>query len=86
MDEPISDDDELTCRELVELVTDYLEHALAAPERARFEAHLAECDGCRDYLHQMQRTITVLGRPTPQTLSAAERARLLTLFRGLRGS
>lgn len=77
-------DDELTCRELIELVTDYLEEALDERERTRFEAHLAVCDGCRDYLDQMRRTITLLGRPSPQSLTAADRERLLTFFRALR--
>jgi anti-sigma factor RsiW len=48
---------EPTCRELVELVTDYLEDALPAPERARLEAHLAECEGCRRYVEQMRATV-----------------------------
>jgi anti-sigma factor RsiW len=38
--------EDLRCRELVELVTDYLEGALAPAERARFEAHVADCPGC----------------------------------------
>ena len=41
----------LTCRELVELVTDYLEGALPESERARFEAHIAGCDA----LHRIPR-------------------------------
>jgi anti-sigma factor RsiW len=49
--------EELTCRELVELVTDYFEGALPDSERARFEAHLDECEGCRLYLEQMRTTI-----------------------------
>src|SRR4051812_45684181 len=47
----------LTCRELVELVTDYLEDALGAGDRARFEAHLRACEGCSAYLGQMRSTI-----------------------------
>jgi anti-sigma factor RsiW len=53
--------DELSCQELVELVTDYLEGALAPGERARFEAHLAECPGCEAYLGQMHGTVAALG-------------------------
>ena len=48
---------DLTCRELVELVTDYLEDSLTAHERARFDAHLAECDACRAYVDQMRTTV-----------------------------
>lgn len=76
-------EDELTCRELVEMVTDYLEGALSPRERARFEAHLAECEGCRDYLDQMRRTITLLRRPDADSIAPAKRERLLALFRSL---
>jgi anti-sigma factor RsiW len=74
---------ELECRELVELVTDYLENALPARERARFEAHLAECEGCRRYVEQMRATIGLSER------AAALQARpdlgaLLEAFRGHR--
>jgi anti-sigma factor RsiW len=49
--------EDLSCRELVELVTDYLEGAMAPEERARFDAHLAGCPGCDRYLEQMRTTI-----------------------------
>jgi anti-sigma factor RsiW len=67
-------DDQLTempCRELVELVTDYLEDRLSALDRARFEAHLAECDHCAVYLEQMRETIRLLGRLPEGSLSTA---------------
>ncbi len=48
---------ELSCRELVELVTDYLEGSLPAHERARFEAHLGECEACVAYVEQMRATV-----------------------------
>jgi anti-sigma factor RsiW len=48
---------DMSCRELVELVTDYVEDVLPAPEGARFEAHLAGCAGCAAYLAQMRITI-----------------------------
>ena len=72
----------LSCKQLVELVTDYLEQALPEPERARFEAHLAECAGCRTYLDQMRKTIGAVGALTEEALPAEERQRLLELFRG----
>jgi anti-sigma factor RsiW len=53
--------EDLSCQELVELVTDYLEGALAPEERARFDAHLAECPGCDRYIEQMQTTIELVG-------------------------
>ena len=51
---------DLTCQQLVELVTDYLEDALGPRERARFEAHVAGCEGCDAYLDQMRATIALL--------------------------
>lgn len=51
--------EDLSCQELVELVTEYLEGALPPAERARFEAHVAECPGCEIYLDQMRATIAV---------------------------
>jgi anti-sigma factor RsiW len=63
-------------------VTDYLEGALPAAERTRFEEHIGRCDGCRVYLEQMRRTIELTGRLTPDVVSPdAERA-LLDAFRG----
>jgi len=77
--------DPLVCREFVELVTDYLEGALPDTERARFEAHLAECDGCTGYLEDMRRLVhTMHEMPTPQP-DAATREALLSAFRDLRG-
>lgn len=60
---------ELTCEELVKLVTDYLEHVLLAPEVARFEAHLAGCTGCTNYLEQARQTIDVTGHLAEDSLS-----------------
>ena len=51
--------EDLPCRELVELVTDYLEGALPPGERARVDAHLAECPGCTEYLEQMRATLAL---------------------------
>jgi anti-sigma factor RsiW len=51
----------LSCQELVELVTDYLEDALPLAERARFEAHVAACPGCELHLEQLRTTIAVTG-------------------------
>jgi hypothetical protein len=52
--------DELACKQLVELVADYLEDALSPEVRARFEEHLAGCDGCTTYLSQTQQIIAEL--------------------------
>lgn len=73
---------ELPCRELVELVSDYLEDRLSSRDRSRFEAHLAECEACRTYLDQFRQTIRTLGRLPEESLSAEARSRLLAAFRG----
>jgi anti-sigma factor RsiW len=73
---------ELTCAQVVELVTDYLEGGLSESERARFDAHLAACDGCTNYLDQMRVTIAVVGRVREDDLSDEAKAGLLTAFRG----
>jgi predicted anti-sigma-YlaC factor YlaD len=72
---------ELTCKELVELVTEYLEGTLSPAERARFEEHLVGCSGCRNYLDQMRRTIRILGQLTEDSIAAEARDELLLLFR-----
>jgi anti-sigma factor RsiW len=73
--------DDLTCQELVEAVTAYLEDLLPAAERTIFEAHLAVCAGCRTYLAQMRRTIVATGTLSDDSLSTSDRTRLLDLFR-----
>ena len=78
----VTDLPELPCRELVELVTDYLEERLSPIDRARFEAHLTECEACRTYLEQFRETIRVLGRLPEESLSPEAREALLTAFRG----
>ncbi len=55
----------LSCQELVELVTDYLEGALSPADLRRFEDHIAGCDGCTEYLAQFRRTIELTGTLTP---------------------
>jgi len=77
----MADPVEMTCQELVELVTDYLEESLPTPDRARFEAHLADCDDCPLYLEQMRLTISITGRLTDQQVSPVARRELLARFR-----
>jgi anti-sigma factor RsiW len=73
---------EMACRELVELITDYLEGTLSPEDRARFEHHLAGCDACTAYLHQMRATIRALGHLPPESLSPEAESKLLEAFRG----
>jgi anti-sigma factor RsiW len=73
-------DPELSCRELVELVTDYLEDRLPAGERARFEAHLADCEGCVNHLGQIEVTLRV-ARADRRRAPAIDVAPLVQAFR-----
>jgi anti-sigma factor RsiW len=75
-------DRELACRDIVELVTAYLEHGLAPSERERFEEHLVFCDGCSTYLEQMRETIAATGRLATVALPVELERRLLEAFRG----
>ncbi len=72
---------EMGCQELVELVTEYLERKMSPADAARFEAHLAICRGCRAYLKQMQRTISVLGRLREEWIPEDAIQKLLQTFR-----
>ena len=74
-------DDELTCQELVEIVSDYLEGQLPQRERERFDAHLEICEGCRRYLDQMRTTLRVVGTLSEEDLDPAAKDQLLQLFR-----
>lgn len=78
--------DEMSCRELVEVVTDYLEGTLPDPDRVRLEAHLAECPYCEEYIAQMRETIDALGElPRAESLDPRTERELLAAFRGWRG-
>lgn len=74
--------DELSCRELVEIVTDYLEGTLPAEERARVEAHLVNCPGCTTYIEQMRETVRLTGRLREEDVPPGAREALLQAFRG----
>jgi predicted anti-sigma-YlaC factor YlaD len=82
----VSGGGELTCQELVELVTDYLEGALSSDDQHRFEAHLDGCGGCRAYLEQMRGTILAVGGVTDADLEPAMRERLMDSFQDWRSS
>jgi anti-sigma factor RsiW len=72
---------DLLCREMVELITDYLEGAMARSERRRFEAHLEKCENCTEYLRQMRATISASGRLREQDLTPEMREEFGALFR-----
>jgi anti-sigma factor RsiW len=74
-------DEEMVCRELVEVASDYLEDRLPGVDRARFERHLAECPYCVEYLEQMRQTIAAAGRLCEGDLAPEARRDLVRLFR-----
>jgi anti-sigma factor RsiW len=73
--------DDLECRVLVEIVSDYLDGALPEEDRERFDAHLEVCEGCRRYLDQMRTTIRVVGTLSEDVLDPGAKDQLLQLFR-----
>jgi predicted anti-sigma-YlaC factor YlaD len=77
----MADARDIACAQLVELVTDYLEGALTTGERALFEEHLAECEGCVAYLDQMRTTIELTGRLRQNDLAPELPAELVAAFR-----
>jgi len=71
---------EMTCKELVELVTEYLEGTLPDDTRTRMEDHLSGCEGCTNYLEQMRQTILLTGQLREESLTPQQRDDLLRLF------
>jgi predicted anti-sigma-YlaC factor YlaD len=76
---------DMTCHELVELITEYLENAMAPEERARLEQHLSGCRPCRHYLDQMRKTIEMVGAIPEETVTPEAREDLLAVFRAWKG-
>jgi anti-sigma factor RsiW len=72
---------EIVCRQAVELVSDYLEDALSRADRRRFEAHLARCENCTEYLAQIRATIELTGTITPDDLSPQVQDEFISLYR-----
>jgi len=72
----------MSCHELVELVTEYLEDALSREDRARFEEHLEACPYCVTYVDQIRTTVAALGRLSEEQLSEEARMELMAAFRG----
>jgi anti-sigma factor RsiW len=81
----VTDPLDIACREIVEMVTDYLDGALDAATTAAFERHLTDCPHCTLYLEQIRATVAATGRVEVETLSVATRAAILAAFRGLAG-
>jgi anti-sigma factor RsiW len=81
-----SEIEQLSCQELVELVTDYLEGALPEADRDRLEEHIAGCDGCRDYIAQMRTTVALTSEARPVGLTPDAENALLAAFRDLKAT
>ena len=72
---------DLTCKELTELITDYLEERLPPADRLRFEHHLSICDACVTYVDQMRTTIKALGSRPRVDIPSSMQPELLQAFR-----
>jgi anti-sigma factor RsiW len=77
---------DMTCRELVQVVTDYLEGMLPDADRLRLEAHLAVCPYCEEYVAQMRQTIEALGELPSEPIDPSRQEELLRAFRGWRST
>ena len=74
----------MSCQELTELVTDYLERRLSLGQWFRFQVHLGACSDCRAYLRQMKTTIRLTGRLPEAPLPSSVERELLAHFRTFR--
>jgi len=71
----------MTCHEVVNLITDYLEDALSVDDRVRVEEHFSKCPGCSGYLDQMRATIRLTGMLSEEQIPEEPKRRLLEAFR-----
>ena len=74
----------LTCLEVIELLSSYIEGGLTVDDRRRVDEHLALCDGCTTYLEQMRETIRLSGMVTEEQVPEDEKSALLAAFRDWR--
>lgn len=74
----------MNCKQVVELMTAYLEGALSPRDRARFEEHIAGCDGCTAYLAQLRMTMRVVGRLADMPIPELIQRELVDAFRSWR--
>jgi anti-sigma factor RsiW len=73
--------DALSCQELIELVTDYVEGTMSPADRARFERHVDGCADCHTYVDQMRRTIQIVGALVEEDIPDDAKRQLLHVFR-----
>ncbi|HEX3298479.1 MAG TPA: zf-HC2 domain-containing protein [Actinomycetota bacterium] len=77
-------DQSLTCHEVIDLLSNYIEGALTGDDRRRVDEHLALCDGCATYLEQMRETIRLSGMVSEEEVPETDKAALLDAFRDWR--
>jgi anti-sigma factor RsiW len=73
--------EQFVCRDVVEMLTDYVEGALSRRDRRRLEAHLAACDACSEYLLQLRTTIELTGTLSDDDLTPEMRKEFSALYR-----
>jgi anti-sigma factor RsiW len=78
--------EDLACKEVVELVTDYLEGALSAEDALDFERHLVYCGWCRNYLAQMRAAIELTAGTPVEATPSLLRQQLIAAFRDWKGT
>lgn len=74
----------MRCKQVVELMTDYLEGALSDSDRRKFEQHISGCDGCTGYLRQLRMSIALTGKVPDEPVPAHVAAELVRAFRDWR--
>lgn len=74
-------DDAFTCKEVVELVTDYLENALLPGSRKQLEEHVADCPGCTNYIEQVRLTVAMLHQLAQEPVFPETKQELFEAFR-----
>ena len=74
----------LTCHEVIDLLSNYIDDALSPDERRRVDEHLALCDGCETYLEQIRETIRLSGGLAEEQVPEEEKVALLAAFRNWR--
>ena len=77
----MAEHEHISCQEVVELVTSYLDRTLPPDDASLFEQHINFCDGCDWYLAQMRTTVSTVGRITEEDVPPETRDKLLTAFR-----
>jgi anti-sigma factor RsiW len=78
--------DHLSCQEVVELVTEYLDGSLSAEDASLFEQHINFCEGCVWYVDQLRTTVETVGEVREEDISPEAKERLMGAFREWRGS